>query len=156
MFLSCWNEQKVPPLTRIEEVFIHPCSKRTVMCLCGVTGRSGQFSPNSSVKVVTGHVRSWFSLSGTLLESIGRWDSASGHFTSQRLVAPDDFTLIKWTDRTLRQRPVIPELASGQYLTLHLLPIRISLWMKLTSIVLRSIPKLPSTKFDRCAPHLIH
>ena len=40
VFLSCWNEKKYP-LTRMEEVFIHPSSKRTVMCLCGVTGRSG-------------------------------------------------------------------------------------------------------------------
>ena len=40
VFLSYWNEQKYPH-TRLEEVFITPAEKRTVMCLCGVTGRSG-------------------------------------------------------------------------------------------------------------------
>ena len=40
MFLSCWNEQKYPH-TRMEEVFITPAEKRTVMCLYGVTGCSG-------------------------------------------------------------------------------------------------------------------
>ena len=39
-FLGCWNEQKYPH-TRMEEVFISMTEKRTVMCLCGVTGRSG-------------------------------------------------------------------------------------------------------------------
>ena len=40
VFLNCWNEQKYP-LIRMEEVFIHPVQKQTVMCLYGVTGRSG-------------------------------------------------------------------------------------------------------------------
>ena len=48
VFLSCWNEQKYPH-TRMEGVFITLAEKQTVMCLCGVTGRSGQFSPKSSV-----------------------------------------------------------------------------------------------------------
>ena len=50
---SCWNEQKYPH-TRVEVVFITWAEKRTVMCLCGVTGRSGQYTPNSSVYSVTG------------------------------------------------------------------------------------------------------
>ena len=37
----------------MEEVFITLAEKRTVMCLCGVTGRSGQYTPNSSVYSVT-------------------------------------------------------------------------------------------------------
>ena len=78
VFHSCWNEQKYP-LTRMEEVFITLVEKQTAMCLCGVTGCSGQFTPTSSVKVVTGRVRSRFSLSRTLLESTGHWDPASGH-----------------------------------------------------------------------------
>ena len=53
MFLSCWNEQKYPH-TRVEVVFITPAEKRTVMCLCGVTGRSGQYTLNCSVYGVTG------------------------------------------------------------------------------------------------------
>ena len=52
VFLSCWNEQKCPH-TRMEEVFITWAEKRTVMCLWGVTGRAGQFTPNSSVYSVT-------------------------------------------------------------------------------------------------------
>jgi hypothetical protein len=40
VFLSCWNEQKYPH-TRVEVLFITPAEKQTVMCLCGVTGRSG-------------------------------------------------------------------------------------------------------------------
>ena len=40
VFLSCWNEQKYP-LTRMEGVFITLVEKRTVMSLCGVTGRPG-------------------------------------------------------------------------------------------------------------------
>ena len=48
VFLSCWNEQKYPH-TGVKVVFITPAEKRTVMCLCGVTGCSGQYTPNTSV-----------------------------------------------------------------------------------------------------------
>ena len=40
VFLSYWNEQKCPH-TRMEEVFLTPAEKQTVMCLYGVTERSG-------------------------------------------------------------------------------------------------------------------
>ena len=50
---SCWNEQKYPH-TRVDVVFITRAEKRTVMCLCGVIGCSGQYTPNSSVYSVTG------------------------------------------------------------------------------------------------------
>ena len=53
VFLICWNEQKYP-LTRRGEVFITAAKKRTVMCLCGVTGRSGQFYSQTSDNVLTG------------------------------------------------------------------------------------------------------
>ena len=163
----------------MEVVFITWAKKRSVMCLCGVTGHSdhvdqtrrsvypklqclqydrtlanvrsalsgrvrSQFTLTgtllmsterwtSSVRslaeqrsvsnrnlirvrsALTGRVRSGFSLSGTLLESTERWPSASGHSTTQCLVAPDAISLIKWTDRTLQP-------ASGQHLTLHSLP----------------------------------
>ena len=96
VFLSCWNKQKCPHI-RMEEVFITMAEKRTVMCLYGVTGRSSHVDQmlqsvlpelqclscdltlNSVRSVLIGHIRSRFSLSGTLLESTGRWDSASGH-----------------------------------------------------------------------------
>ena len=60
---SSWHSQtcfsavrmsKSTPHTRVEVVFITWAEKRTVMCLCGVTGRSGQYTPNSSVYSVTG------------------------------------------------------------------------------------------------------
>ena len=38
----------------MEVLFIRQHEKRTVMCLCGVTGRSGQFNPHSSDNVLTG------------------------------------------------------------------------------------------------------
>ena len=103
---SSWHSQrcfsavgmsKKYPLTRMEEVFIHLCSKRTIMCLYGVTGCSGQVDQmlrsdlpvtqclsgdrtlDSVRSALTGHVRSRFSLSRTLLESTGRWHPASSH-----------------------------------------------------------------------------
>ena len=38
----------------MEVVFITWAEKQTVMCLCGVTGRSGQFNLQTSEKVLTG------------------------------------------------------------------------------------------------------
>ena len=58
--------------------------------------------------------------------------------TSQRPVTPDDFTLIKWTDQTLRQHPVTPEPASSQHLTLHSLTTLNYMWMKFVLIDLRA------------------
>ena len=86
---------------------------RTVMCLCRVTGHSGHVDRTlrsvypklqclqcdqtlASVRsALTGHVRSLFSLSRTLLESTGRCLSASSHLTSLRLIASNIFTLVK-------------------------------------------------------------
>ena len=114
--LRCFSAvgmSKSTPHTRVKVVFITPAEKQTVMCLCGVTGRFGHvdrtlrsvhpelqclkcYRTLASVRsALTGRVRSRFSLSGTLLESTGRWFSASGHFTSQRPVTPYDFTLVK-------------------------------------------------------------
>jgi hypothetical protein len=140
VFLICWNEQKYPH-TRVEVLFITSAKKRTVMCLYGVTGRSGHVDRTlASVRsALTGRVRLHFFLSRTLLESTRRWPSASGHFIYQRPVAPDDFTLIKWTDRTLSQRPVAPMPAFGQYLTLHLLPTLDHIWIKFAPMDLRHI-----------------
>ena len=123
VFLRCWNEQKYPH-TRMEEVFITPAEKQTVMCLCGVTGRSGQFSSNTSVlscdrtldsvrSALTRRVRSRFSLSGTLLESTGCWHPASGRsplsVRSHRTKSPrsNELTGLCASVRSLRnQRPV--------------------------------------------------
>ena len=112
VFLSCWNEQTFP-LTRMEEVFIHLVEKRTVMCLYGVTGRSGQVDrthravhPETQClscdrtldnvrSALTGRVRvtifPLWNLTGvdrTLAPSVRS-------LTFQRPVAPDEITLIK-------------------------------------------------------------
>ena len=112
VFLSCWNEQKYP-LTRMEEVFILPCSKRTVMCLCRVIGHSGQVDRTHRVvhpetqclscdrtldnvrSALTGRVRvTIFPLWN--LTGVNRTLALSVRsLTSQRPVTPDDFTLIK-------------------------------------------------------------
>ena len=84
------------------------------------------------------NVRSQFSLSGTLLELTGLWHPASGHSALSVRSQPDNFTLIKWTDRTLRQRLVTPKPASGQYLTIHSLPTHNHMWMKFAPIDLRA------------------
>ena len=112
VFLSCWNEQKYPH-TRVEGVFITWVEKRAVMCLYGVTGRSGHVDRTlrpvhpelqclqcdrtlASVRLaLTGHVRSRFSLSGTLLESTGCWHLVSSHSPLSVWSRLDDFTLIK-------------------------------------------------------------
>ena len=83
------------------------------MCLYGVTGRSGHVDRmlqlvhpelqclkcdrtlDSVRSALTGRIRSRFTLSGTLLETTGRWLSASGHLTFQHLVAPNEISSVK-------------------------------------------------------------
>ena len=95
------------------EVFIHPYSKRTVMCLCGVTGHSGQVDrmlrsvhpPLCSLScdrtlasvrsALTGHVRSRFSFSGTLLKLTGRWNPSVRSLAAQRSVSSRNLTSIR-------------------------------------------------------------
>ena len=75
------------------------------MCLCGVTGRSGQYTPNSSVYSVTERNQCPVSTDWTRLVMIfPLWNltrvdrtlaPSVRSLTSQRPVAPDEFTLIK-------------------------------------------------------------
>ena len=97
----------------MEEVFIHPCSKRTVMCLCGVIRCSGQgdrmlrsvHPPLCSLScdrtlaslrsALTGCVWSQKLLSGTLLMLTERWNSASGHFAAQHPISSRNLTSVR-------------------------------------------------------------
>ena len=97
----------------MEEVFIHLCSKQTVMCLCGVTGRSDQgdrtlrsvHPPLSYLScdqtltnvrsALTGRVWSQKLSSGTLLMLTGLWNPVSGHFAAQRPVSSRNLTSVR-------------------------------------------------------------
>ena len=112
VFLSCWNEQKYPD-TRVQVVFITPTKKRTVMCLCGVTRRSGHVDrTHRSVhhelqwlsvdrtldnvrSALTGRVLSRFPFTGPLLMSTGRWTSSVRSLAEQCPVSIDRVRPIK-------------------------------------------------------------
>ena len=72
------------------------------MCLYGVTGRSGHvdrthrsvYPELQCLQCDRTRPIVIFPL-WNLLESTGRWPSASGHLTSQHPVAPDENTLVK-------------------------------------------------------------
>ena len=102
-------------------VFITPTEKRTVMCLYGVTGRSGHVDRTlQSVHpelqwlsvdrtladvwlALTGRVRSCFPLTGTLLMSTGRWTSRVWSLAEQRPVSSRNLISV-WSALTGRVR----------------------------------------------------
>ena len=139
VFLSCWNEQKYP-LTRMEEVFIHMAKKRTVMCLCGVTGCSGHVDRTlrsvhpklqclqcdrtlASIRsALTGRVRSHFSLTGCLLYLTGRWILRVRSVLTGRVrsLISSSGTLLESTERCLSASSHLTTPASGRTERNHL------------------------------------
>ena len=81
----------------MEVVFIIWAEKRTVMCLCGVTGRTGHVDQTHRLVYselqclqcdrTLASVRSQFSLTRTLLMSTGRWTSRVRSLAEQRPVS---------------------------------------------------------------------